>query len=240
MSTWIVFRREIAHYFTSPFAYLIGFAILLVTGLFFTQDLVASFNTKPADAAVVPNTLSILMVVFAPLLTMRLLAEEKREGILELMLTAPVPDGSIVIGKFLGAWAYFSIILIITLTYQIILAAITQPDFGNTISAYLGIWLYGGATLGVGLVFSAFTENQIVAAFFSMVTLIVLWLADQAGQVIGSVEIARIVRQISLQGHFSTSFSAGIIRAEDIVFFSGIIVVMLFIAIRAVESNRWR
>lgn len=240
MTTWIVFRREVAHYFSSPFAYLIGFAILLLTGLFFVQDLTVSDNFKPADAAIVPNSLSLLMVFFAPLLTMRLLAEERREGTLELLLTAPVPDGAIVFGKFLGAWFYFTVLLLISLSYQFILATITQPDFGTTITAYFGIWMYGGATLAVGLLFSALTENQIVAAFFSMVSLLILWLADLAGQVIGNVEAARIVRTLSLQGHFSTSFSTGIIRAEDIVFFVGIMMVMLFLATRAVEANRWR
>jgi ABC-2 type transport system permease protein len=240
MSTWVVFRREITQYFTSPFAYLIGFAVLIVTGLFFVQDLVISEQVKPANPAVIPNSLSLLMVFFAPLLTMRLLAEEKREGTLELLLTAPVPDGSIVIGKFLGAWVYFGSLLLVTLVYQFILAAITQPDIGHTISAYIGIWLYSGATIAVGLLFSALTENQIVAGFFTLITLMLLWLADFAGQVIGNIDVARIVRTLSLQGHFSTSFSAGIVRAEDIAFFTGIIFVMLFVAIRVVESTRWR
>lgn len=240
MSTFIIFRREINQYFTSPFAYLIGFAILLITGIFFMQDLVISEEVKPANPAIVPNTLSLLMVFFAPLLTMRLLAEEKREGTLELLMTAPVPDASIVIGKFLGAWVYFGGLLFITLAYQVILFNITQPDIGHTISAYLGIWLYGGATLSVGLFFSAITENQIVSAFFTMITLILLWSADYAGDVIGNVEVARFVRSLSLQGHFSTSFSTGLVRAEDIAFFIGIIFVTLFVSIRAVESNRWK
>ena len=104
----------------------------------------------------------------------------------------------------------------------------------------MGIWLYGGATLAVGIIFSALTENQIIAAFLSMIALLILWLGDAAGSIINNIEIARFVRSLSLQGHFSTSFAVGLVRAEDVAYFSGIIVVALYIAIRLVEANRWR
>ncbi|MFN8529980.1 MAG: ABC transporter permease [Anaerolineae bacterium] len=239
MSTFVVFRREIGHYFGSPFAYLIGFAVLFFTGLLFTQSLNVSENAV-FDPAIIPLSLSFLMIFFSPLLTMRLLAEEKREGMFELLLTSPAPDGSIVLGKFLGAWFYYSVLLGITLAYQIILTSVTSPDFGQTIAAYLGIWLYGGATLAVGLMFSAVSENQVVAAFFSMIALLILWLADAAGQVIPNIDVARVVRLLSLQGHFSTSFGVGIVRMEDIAFFLGVITVMIFLTTRFVEANRWR
>ena len=118
--------------------------------------------------------------------------------------------------------------------------AITSPDLGHAVSAYIGIWLYGGATLAVGLMFSSVTENQIVAAFLSMVALMLLWLGDQAGDLIYNIDVARIVRALSLQGHFSTSFATGLLRAEDAAYFAAVIAVTLFITIRVVESNRWR
>jgi ABC-2 type transport system permease protein len=240
MATWIVFRREVGQYFASPFAYVIAAAVLLLTGVLFNRDLVTSMGVKRPEPALVPTILSFTMVFFAPLLTMRLFAEEKREGTLELLLTAPVPDGAIVLGKFFGAWFYFSLLLALTLVYQVILLSIAQPDLGNTISAYLGIWLYGGATLVIGMFFSALTENQIVAAFLSMITLMLLWLGDQAGQLIANIDVARVVRTLSLQGHFTTSFAAGLMRVEDVAFFAGIITVMLFVTIRVIESTRWR
>ncbi len=240
MPALTVFRREVGQYLTSPFAYLIAAAVLLLTGVLFNRDLFVSMGTKSADPSLVPVVLSFTMIFFAPLLTMRLFAEERREGTLELLLTAPVSDGSIVLGKFLGAWFYFTLLLILTFLYQIILTAITEPDLGHAMSAYIGIWLYGGATLAVGILFSALTENQIVAAFLSMVALILLWLGDQAGDLISNIDVARIVRTLSLQGHFSTSFAAGLLRAEDAAFFAGVITVALFITIRIVESNRWR
>jgi ABC-2 type transport system permease protein len=241
VTTITIFRREIGQYFTTPFAYLIAAAVLLLTGFLFNRNLAeAARLAVPVDPAFIPTVLSFTMVFFAPLLTMRLLAEEKREGTMELLLTSPVDEGSIVIGKFLGAWFYFSVLLVLTLVYQIILLSISQPDIGHTIAAYVGIWMYGGATLAVGLLFSALTENQIVAAFLSMITLMLLWLGDSVGQVISNIDVARVIRTLTLQGHFSTSFASGLLRGEDVAFFAAIIVVLLFLTIRLVASNRWR
>jgi ABC-2 type transport system permease protein len=116
----------------------------------------------------------------------------------------------------------------------------TVPDMAHTICAYLGIWLYGGATLAVGVFFSALTENQIVAAFLSMALLLFLYLGDLAGEVVSNIDLARVIRNVTLAGHYSSSFSAGFMRLEDIAYYAGIITVMLFITIRVVESNRWR
>jgi ABC-2 type transport system permease protein len=240
--TWIVFSREVAQYFASPVAYLIAFAFLLLTGLIFNNDLAVSVTVKPAEPALIPIFLSFAMVFFAPLLTMRLLAEERREGTLELLLTAPVKDSDIVFGKFLSAWFYYSIMLATTLAYQFVLFFTTQnrPDLGHVMSAYIGIWLYGGAALAVGLMYSSLTENQIVAAFLGWATLMFLWLGDLAGQVVSNLDLARLLRTLTLQGHFTTSFAVGVVRAEDVAYYAGIIVVMLFVAIRVIESHRWR
>ncbi len=240
MATWIVFRREIAGYLTSPFSYVIAAAILLLMGILFNRDIALSLSRRAPDPALVPSAFSFTLIFFAPLLTMRLLAEERREGTLELLLTAPVPDGSIVLGKFLGAWTYFTGLLVITFTYQLILLGIAQPDIGHAISAYIGIWLYGGATLSIGVLTSALTENQIVAAFLGVIALFILWIGDQAGQVITNIDAARVIRTLSLQGHYSSSFAVGVVRAEDAAFFAGIIAVMLYAAIRAVEAQRMR
>jgi ABC-2 type transport system permease protein len=237
---WIIFRREIGQYFSSPLAYLIAAAFLLLTGIRFNNDLVVSITVKPVDPSLIPDLLAELLVLIAPLLTMRLLAEENREGTVELLLTAPVSDSSIVIGKFLSAWFYFSFLLTLTLVYQFILVNISSPDIAHTAAAYIGIWLYGGATLAVGLMYSSTTENQIVAAFLSMITLLVLYFADNVGQIVANLDVAAIIFNLTMKGHYQPSFSIGVVRAEDIIYFAGVIVVALFIAIRVVESKRWR
>jgi ABC-2 type transport system permease protein len=238
--TWIIFRRELGQYFASPVAYLIAFSILLITGVMFYGDLNYAATIRASDPALIPNFLAFALIFCAPLLTMRMLAEESREGTLELLLTAPVNDSAIVIGKFLSAWFFFSVLLALTFIYQFILLALTQPDLGHALCAYIGIWLYGGATLAVGILFSAVTENQIIAAFLSMGLLLLLWFAELVGQIVTNLDIALIIRQVTLQGHFTTSFAVGLVRAEDVAFYAGIIAIMLFIAIRVVESHRWR
>jgi ABC-2 type transport system permease protein len=239
-STWIIFQREMRQYFASPIAYLLAAAFLLLTALLFNSDLTFSITSRPVEPALIPNFLSFMLVFFSPLFTMRMLAEENREGTLELLLTAPVRDGDIIFGKFLGAWFYYTLLLLATLSYQFILVRISTPDLAHTAGAYIGIWLYGGATLAVGLLFSALTENQIIAAFLSTAVLMLLWLGDLAGQIIANIDVARLFRTLSLQGHFSTSFSVGLMRAEDVAYFAGIIVITLFITIRVIESKRWR
>jgi ABC-2 type transport system permease protein len=241
MNTLTIFRREVGQYFSTPFAYLIAAAVLMFTGLLFNQNLSgAAQRAVPVDPAFIPSVLSFTMVFFAPLLTMRLLAEERREGTMELLLTSPVDEGSIVAGKFLGAWFYYSVLLVLTFVYQLALLTISQPDLGHTLCAYIGIWLYGGATMAVGILFSALTENQIVAAFLSMIALLLMWLGDSVGQLITNIDVARVIRTLTLQGHYSSSFNAGLLRAEDVAFFAGIIMVLLFLTMRIVASSRWR
>lgn len=249
---WIIFRRELTQYFVSPIAYLVAFAILLLTALNFNNDLETRvLNAQPPDGTVTLQSFAFFMIFFAPLLTMRLLAEEAREGTLELLLTMPVRDLDIVVGKFLGAWAYYTGILMLTLIYPIITLILTtfdpaplssDMDIGPVIAGYLGIWLFGGATIAVGLFFSALTENQIVAGFLSMSTLFILWLGDLAGLLpasIVSTDVARALREISLQAHYSASFVIGVIRAEDVVFYCGVMAVMLFATVQILESRRW-
>ena len=133
-----------------------------------------------------------------------------------------------------------TLLLLATWTYQIILTSFTVPDFAHTICAYIGIWLYGGATLAVGILFSSLTENQIVAAFLSTAVLLGLWLADLAGEIVANIDFAQLLRKLSIQAHFAPSFAYGLVRAQDVAYFAGIIVICLFITIRLVESRRWR
>lgn len=252
-SVWVIFKRELAQYFVSPIAYLVAFAILLLISLSFNSDLEQRvLNAQRPNGTIALTAFAFFMIFFSPLLTMRLLAEEAREGTLELMFTLPVRDSEIVLGKFLGAWAYYTVILVLTMVYPLIIMMLTtfsdallhsEMDIGPVITGYLGIWLFGGATLAVGLFFSALTENQIIAGFLSMATLFILWLGDLAGLLPSSIistELARALRVISLQAHYSTSFVIGVIRMEDVVFYMGIMAVMLYATMLTLESRRWR
>jgi ABC-2 type transport system permease protein len=261
---WTIFKRELRGYFVSPIAYLVAFAVLVLLGISFNTDINYRIdNTLRPNGTVVLSNFAFLMVFFAPLLTMRLFAEEAREGTLELMMTMPSRDVELVVGKFLGAWSFYTFLLMLTMAYQILLLSITnwapQPeviagenfefvarsrlDIGPIIAGYIGMFLYGGATIAIGTMFSAVTENQIVAGFLSMAVLLSLWVGDIAGLVPASIlsrDVIEALRFISLQAHYSTSFLRGIVTLEDVYFYVALIAVTLFITTRLVESRRWR
>ncbi|MCS6834520.1 MAG: ABC transporter permease [Anaerolineae bacterium] len=239
-SVSLILRREMASYFTSPIAYLIAAGFLLLTGVSFNNELTFALGVRPLDPALIPRLLTQVMIFLAPLLTMRLLAEESREGTMELLLTAPISDLAIVLGKFLSAWLFYTLLLALTLVYQVIVFSVSRPDLAHVIAAYLGIWLYGGATLAIGLFFSALTENQIVAAFLSMVVLFVLYIGENVGQIVASVDLARLIFSLTLQGHFAPSFAVGLIRGEDVIYYAGVIVVALYLSIQALDARRLR
>jgi ABC-2 type transport system permease protein len=238
---WIIFRRELAQYFTSPIAYFVAFAVLVLSGFVFNSDLAARNGGQAATSgAVILVYLAQFTIFFAPMLTMRLFAEENREGTLELLMTLPVRDNAIVLGKFLGAWAYYTILLGLTLVHQAVLIWLSPPDLGTAFSAYLGLWLFGGASIAVGMFFSALNENQIVAAFLGIAALLTLWQADLIGDVITNRSVAVFIRSFSFQSNFSYSFALGLVRLDNIVFFVGVMAVMIFVTTQLLESRRWR
>ena len=235
----VIYRREMQRYFSSLIPYVIAAAFLALTGVAFYSDLTFSVTLRSVSPAAVPSFLALALIFFAPMITMRALAEEKREGTMELLLTAPVTDFDIVMGKYLAAWTFYTLLLFPSLAYLYgLLFFGQQPDIGHAMAAYMGIWLYGGAALAVGILFSATTENQILAAFLASSTLIVFYLGNLVGEIVPNVELANALRALSFQGHFATTFAVGVVRLEDIVYFTGVIVVALFISTRAVQAQR--
>jgi ABC-2 type transport system permease protein len=244
-----VFKRELGLYFRSPIAYAISFALLLFFGLLFSNALTtANQQQQPADAVnFVPNLLTFLMFLVAPLLTMRLIAEENREGTLEVLMTMPIRESQFIIGKFLAVWAFYTILLLLTVIYHVILTTVGIPDSGRVFGMYFGAWLYGGAALAVTLIWSAVFEDQIVSAFFGAATILVLYLADVAASWASSLpdatlsaSLSGLIRELGLQAHYEATLLQGIVRAEDVLYFVFLIIGALFITTRIVEVRRWR
>lgn len=252
-----VFKRELALYFRSPIAYAVAFAMLLFLGILFNGNLsfAVQQNTgamqqgvtggyTASDLNLAPPLITFLMFLIGPLLTMRLLAEESREGTIEVLMTLPMNEAHFIIGKFLAVWAYYTVLLLLTVIYHVILMTVGVPDAGLAFSAYLGAWLYGGAVLAVCMIWSAVTEDQIVAAFLGAATVLLLYLADQFAMALANspnlANAAEFVRELGLQAHFGATLANGIIRAEDVVYFLLLIVGALFITTRIVETRRWR
>lgn len=243
---WTVFKREFSAYFRSPVAYGIAFAVLLFLGVLFNGYITYANQSQqtPADSTYAPGLLVFLLFLIAPLLTMRLIAEESREGTLEVLMTLPMHEGQFVLGKFLAAWGYFTVLLLLTVVYHLILLTIGVPDLGAAFGSYLGAWLYGGAVIAIAMIWSAVTEDQIVAAFLGAATILVLYLAEIAASWVASQGavggIADFIRELGLQAHFGVTLSRGILRLEDVLYFVFMIAAALFITTRIVEIRRWR
>jgi ABC-2 type transport system permease protein len=241
---WAVFKRELGVYFRSPIAYAIAFGVLLFLGVLFTSYIIAANGQAPASTQQMPGLLTFLMFLIAPLLTMRLIAEESREGTIETLMTLPMNEGQFILGKFLAAWAYYTILLALTFVHVAIMASIGVPDWGTTIGAYLGAWLYGGTCIAVCMIWSAITEDQIVAAFLGAATILVLYLAEQFSTSLREqpnlAAVGDFMRELGLRAHFEATLIQGIVRPEDILYFVFMIVGALFITTRIVETRRWR
>lgn len=254
---WAVYKRETSLFFRSTIAYAISFALILFLGILFSSG-VAEINLQnqnpyaqqliPGDEIIKQTVgiLTFLMFVIAPLLTMRLLSEEAREGTIEVLLTMPMSEGSFVVGKFLAAWTFYTFVLLLTLVHVVLLLAINvRPDAGLTFAIYLGAWLYGGAVLAVSMIWSAVTEDQIVAAFLGAASVLILFLADQVARLVESqpsvAPVASFVRELSLNAHYeNVLLRTGVLRAEDVTYFILLMIACLFITTIIVGTRRWR
>jgi ABC-2 type transport system permease protein len=242
-TTFIIAKREFRSNFDSTLAYvviclgliLLGFVFFYMGGGFWQQDR-ASLLQLFAQA---PRGLSFLVV---PVVTMRLLAEEKRSGTLEMLITLPVKDHEVIIGKFLGAWGLVLLLIASTLLYPVLMFKwpwnLGPLDMGPVFSGYLGLVLYSAAAVSIGLLISALTESQTIAFLVTFVTLFVL---HMVGGVADSVPYPWAREAISFIS-FDTRlvpFAKGMINTRDIVYFGSIMVGCLMAAFRALERRKW-
>jgi ABC-2 type transport system permease protein len=235
-NTLTIAWKETRTYFTSPMGYIIGGVFLALTGYLFAQSVSAPFAEASIRSWI--GSATMLFTLWSPVLTMRLLAEEQKLGTLELLMTSPVRDFEIVVGKYLSALAMLLSILVLTLFYALLLFLFGDPDIGPLFVGYLGLVLFGAATLAVGVLASSLTSNQIVAAVISFGILLFLTLLQQAADVTPGAP-ALILEQLSLTGHFD-DFARGVIDTNNVVYYISFIFVSLFLAIRNLESKRWR
>jgi len=159
-------------------------------------------------------------------------------GTIELLLTAPIRDWEMVVGKFTGAMALYTVMLALTLIYPVILFSLGgNPDRAPIATGYLAMWLMGGGFLAAGLFFSALTQNQVVAAFLSFVFLLILWVIDAMRQVVTGL-LADIFGYLASYGHFAELLK-GVVDTKDLIYFVSVIVAFLFLTTRVVETRRW-
>lgn len=235
MNTFVIAKRELSAFFVSPTTYIVGALFLFVTGLFFVMTLAVE---NVATLNQVFLVISIMSLVLAPLLTMRLLAEEARSGTLELLLTAPVRDWEVVLGKFLAVFTFFVALLIPTLYYLFLLTRFDRPDIPVTLSGYLGIILLGAMLIGLGMLTSTLSSNQIMAAGLGIVLSVGFWLIGGLGYFFPGF-IGDVLKYLSIQEHLF-DFMLGLISLTNIIYFLSITAAALFLAIRILEIRRWR
>jgi ABC-2 type transport system permease protein len=181
---------------------------------------------------------SVIILFIMPMITMRTYSEEKRSGTIELLLTSPVTDLEIILGKFFGALGLYVAMLVVTMLYVAILFVYGNPEWRPLVAAYLGLLLMGGAFLSLGLLISSMTNNQIVAGIISFIVFLMLWIvgwfADTAGPTMGAV-----TRYLSITEHFD-DFSKGIIDTKHVIYYLSLITFGLFLTAKSVDSERWR
>ena len=233
--------KEIQVYFSSPTAYIVGLVFLVLTGVFFTQPLNDPF--PPASISSFLQGCTFILIFLAPVLTMRLMAEEQKLGTIELLLTAPVRDWEVVLGKYLACLVFLLALVALTLYYPILLFAVGKghPDLGPVLSGYLGLVLYGAASLSVGLLASTLTSNQIVAAVVAMGILLMLYfLAILSDKASGTLSVlSNIIGEVGIKSHFD-DFDRGVIDTKHIIYYLSLTAIFIFLTIRTLELRRWR
>ncbi|PYV28209.1 MAG: ABC transporter [Acidobacteria bacterium] len=243
--------KELRSYFNSPIAYLVmtiyavlcGFFFLSITGRYVQMSfrmMMMGQGAPPVSLndvivrGLLEGVLTVVLLLLIPLITMRLYAEEKRSGTMELLLTSPVTDLEIIFGKFLGALSLYSVLVLITFLYISILFVYGNPNARPLLANALGLLLYGSALLALGMWFSTLTRNQIVAGSIGLAVFLLLYVLDWITEYSTSV-VGRIASYMALTTHFD-NFAKGVIDLKDVVFYLSVIVLGIFLTARSVEA----
>ena len=253
MNTFTICRKELQSYIRSPIAYTVIALWALIGGFFFYFGL-SFFVQRSMESAMsgqsfpmninewivrpLLSNVNVVALFLIPMITMRLFAEEKRSGTIELLMTSPINDLEIVLGKWLAAVGLYSVMLLVSLLHMAILFRYGQPDWRPLAVGYFGLLLQGACLLAIGTFVSTCTSNQIVAGAIGFAISLLLFVLNWVSE-FGSSVSERVIGYLSVQAHFE-SFSKGVIDSKDIVFYVTMIVLGLFLTTRSLESVRWR
>jgi ABC-2 type transport system permease protein len=246
--------KELRAYFASPIAYIILGFFALLYGWFFYVPL-EYFNRQSMQMSMQGGggininqmligpaftNATVVMLFLLPAITMRTYAEEKRSGTIELLLTSPLTDAQIILGKFLGAMGLYASMLAVTLVHMAVLFLFTDPnpDWKPIVTSYLGLLLMGGCFIAVGLLISSLTKNQIVAGIATFSVFLMLWVINWIGTFVGPTAQS-ILAHLSLTDHFD-DFARGVIDTKHLVYYVSFISLGLFLTAKSVDSERWR
>jgi ABC-2 type transport system permease protein len=249
---WIICRKEIKSYFASPIAYLLMAMFAVIFGFFF-WNVVGYFvfmgiqqaggrpfpmNLNEQIVRPLLSNVSVIGLFLLPLITMRLFAEEKRSGTIELLMTSPVTDFQILLGKWLAAMLMYGAMLLVACLNFVFLFAYGKPDWRPMLVGFLGLLLQAGGLLAIGTFISTLTKNQIIAGAATFGVCLLLWVMEWVSAY-DSTATAKVMAYLSIVSHFE-SFSKGVLDSKDIIFYCSVIFLGLFLTARSLESLRWR
>lgn len=245
----LVLGREFSAYWTSPVAYAVMVVFLVLSGMFFFGQLseFVDISTRSGGQGVDVNqqlirpylySVSVMVLFLLPLVSMRLVAEEKRQGTLEILLTTPTRESELVLGKYLASLVLYLVVLGGTAVHLLILFWFGSPEWRPVLTGLAGLLLTGAAYLALGLFLSTLTQNQVVAAAASFALFLALWLAHWLGRVTSGT-LSEVLTYISFVDHFDT-FGRGVLDSADLVFYLSLIFLGLFASVQSVHAARWK
>ncbi len=252
-NVWIIWQKELRSYFVSPIAYLLLAMFAVIFGFFFwnivgyfvftgmeSQMRGEMFPMNINEQVIRPllSNVGVIGLFFIPMITMRLFSEEKRSGTIELLVTSPVRDGEIILGKWLAALSLYSVLLLLTALNFVFLFKYGNPDWKPLAIGYLGLLLQAGALLAIGMFISTLTKNQIIAGAATFGVCLLLWVLEWVSGY-ETATWAQVLSYISVVTHIG-SFSKGLLDSKDAVYYVSLTFLGIFFTARSLESLRWR
>jgi ABC-2 type transport system permease protein len=228
-------KKEFRSYFDSPVAYVVITLFLLIAGWQFSTAL---FLSNTPDLRNLFSIIRFILLFFIPAVSMRLISEEKRLGTIEILLTLPIKEWQLVLGKYLAAYFLIIITLLLTLIHYITISLLGSPDLGATFGGYLGLVMIVGVYLSIGIFTSSLSQNQIVAFIASFVIIFALYLLDKIVFFFPGI-LASILEYVSMDYHFN-NIARGVIDSRDIIYYLSLIFLFLFLTVQALESRKWK
>ena len=229
-----IFRREIFAYFFSPMAYIVIAVFLLITGWIFSAEM---FLANDSSLRSVFSFIPFIFLFFVPAVTMRLLSEERKSGTIELLLTMPISDIEIVLGKYFAGLGLLLVALVFTLPYALTIIILGEPDIGMLITGYLGLILMGASYVAVGTFASTISGSQVISFIIAFLIIFVLWLINKFLMLVPPAFV-QFFQYLSIDYHFE-NISRGVIDSRDIAYYLSLIVFMLSLAKLSLESRKW-
>lgn len=233
-ATLAIMERELRAYFLSPVGYVILFVFLFLSAIFFYIPLAAGEGSLRYFF----SNVVIWLVILVPAVTMRLIADERRTGTIEVLMTSPVTDAQVILGKFLGSLGFYAVMLLLTVEFPLALRWATTPDQGPILSGYLGLMLFGASFLSIGLLASTLTKSQVVAFMTTVMVLLLLILVDWFASV-STGSLTTVLQFVGMRQHLE-NFSKGIIDTKDIIYYLSVVGLCLMLSVRALGAWKWR